>query len=333
MLFHEIYGSYYQVTASVLRKAVKGTLTKQELTEIVRQQAFSESILTIPQGLTGDRWRLLRQDLSTPIQHPPTMPLTLLQKRWLKSLLLDPRIRLFDPDTTGLEDVEPLFTPDMFIWYDRYGDGDDYADPAYISRFHTILAALEESRALFVRFDTGRSETRALSVIPHHLEYSEKDDRFRLVATGKRRGRWVINLSRMTECCLSEPTDVAAVPADDRASLTFELIDRRNALERVLLHFSHLEKETERLGQGRYRVTLRYDPQDETEMVIRVLAFGSVIRVLEPRRFVELLRQRIERQMSFEGFLPGYYGKPATESVAETAEAPGQRAERCDNKD
>ena len=55
MLFHEIYGSYYQVTASVLRKAVKGTLTKQELTEIVRQQAFSESILTIPQGLTGER--------------------------------------------------------------------------------------------------------------------------------------------------------------------------------------------------------------------------------------------------------------------------------------
>ena len=30
-------------------------------------------------------------------------------------------------------------------------------------------------------------------------------------------------------------------------TVTFELEDRRNALDRVLLHFSHLEKETKRL--------------------------------------------------------------------------------------
>lgn len=29
----------------------------------------------------------------------------------------------------GLEDVEPLYPPDAFIYYDRYRDGDPYADP------------------------------------------------------------------------------------------------------------------------------------------------------------------------------------------------------------
>ena len=79
----------------------------------------------------------------------------------------------------------------------------------------------------------------------------------------------------------------------------------RNALERVLLHFSHLQKETERLDDIHYRVTLCYDKQDETEMVIRVLSFGPMIRVTEPKRFVALLRQRIERQMQFAANMPG----------------------------
>ena len=70
----------------------------------------------------------------------------------------------------------------------------------------------------------------------------------------------------------------------------------RNAVERVLLHFSHLRKETKRLDGKHYRVTLYYDSQDETEMVIRLLSFGPMIRVTEPERMVQQLRERIERQ-------------------------------------
>ena len=88
-------------------------------------------------------------------------------------------------------------------------------------------------------------------------------------------------------------------------SVTFELEDRRNALERVLLHFSHLEKETKRLDEHRYRVTLKYDREDETEMVIRILSFGAAIRVTEPDHFISLLRERLGKQEQFATFLPG----------------------------
>ncbi len=88
-------------------------------------------------------------------------------------------------------------------------------------------------------------------------------------------------------------------------ALIFELKDERRALERVLLHFSHLEKETKRLDDTRYLVTLRYDRADETEMVIRILSFGPMIRVLEPQRFVEQLRERIHHQCKLAAFLPG----------------------------
>lgn len=294
MLFHEVYGSYYDAVAAVLREAVAGTLTQKRLTALVQRQAFSESLLTIPQALRRS-WHLMRRDLTTPIEEPPTMPLTTLQKRWLKALLLDPRIQLFSPDVSGLEDVEPLFTPDIFVYFDRYADGDDYQDPGYIQRFHTILEALRAKRDLYVRFETGRGRSLAMAVTPHCLEYSEKDDRFRLEASGHSR-EWVINLSRLTAC---EPAhrDAAAPPRPPAtARLTFELKNDRKALERVLLHFSHLQKETQRLDEDHYRVILHYDRRDETEMLIRMLSFGPMVRVTEPEPFIELMRRRIARQ-------------------------------------
>ncbi len=304
MLFNEIYGSYYRVTALALREAVKGDLTRKRLNDLIQNEAFSESVLALPQGLQGENWRLLRRDLTTPVQAEPTVPLTLMQKRWLKALLLDPRIRLFDPDTTGLEDVPPLFTPDMFVWYDRYANGDDYNDPAYAARFRVILQAIRERRRLSLTYDSRRRGQIRTVVTPHHLEYSEKDDRFRLIASNRRRN-WTINLSGITACEIVDGEDLSPYHRGKTSRLTFELVDRRNALERVLLHFSHLEKETERLDDERYRVTLHYDPQDETELVIRILSFGPVIRVLEPSRFAEQVRQRVERQMTFAPFLPG----------------------------
>ena len=295
MLFHEIYSSYYLAVSSVLREAVQGGLAGKEMNALVQKYAFGESLLTIPDGLKGEKWRLLHRDFSTPLEEEPSMPLTTLEKRWMKALLLDPRIQLFDPDLTGLEDVRPLFTPDMIVYYDRYSDGDDYQDPDYIRHFDTILRALREKQNLYVSFESRMHAQPKLVVTPYYLEYSEKDDRFRLIAAGRKR-RWVINLSRITAC---EPAHYSeAIPLKEASSktITFELEDRRNAMERVLLHFSHLEKETKRLDDNRYRVTLKYDSNDETEMVIRILSFGSAVKVTEPESFIALLRERIGKQ-------------------------------------
>lgn len=105
MLFSEIYGSYFNVVAAVLTEAVEETLTAGKLTAIVQEKAFAESVLSIPAALQSDAWPLLDSNFHTVLREKPTMPLTTLQKRWLKALLTDPRIALFHPDTSGLEDV------------------------------------------------------------------------------------------------------------------------------------------------------------------------------------------------------------------------------------
>lgn len=130
MLFSEVYGTYYRVLSRILDGAVKEELTQPMLLQIVLEQGFGESILTIPEALETCAWPLITEDLTTPLQHSPTMPLTTLQKRWLKALLQDPRVKLFDPPVEGLEDVEPLYPADTFVYYDRYHDGDPFDDPA-----------------------------------------------------------------------------------------------------------------------------------------------------------------------------------------------------------
>lgn len=155
MIFSELYGAYYNTVAAVLRKAVQRPLTKEDLRTVIERCAFSESVLSIEPALTSEKWQLLRPDGTTPLLHPPTMPLTVLQKRWLKAISLDPRIRLFDFDSSGLEDVPPLFTPDDIYIFDRYADGDPFEDEVYIQIFHRILDAIKKRYPLSIDVKTA----------------------------------------------------------------------------------------------------------------------------------------------------------------------------------
>ena len=186
MLFSEVYGTYYNVLARLLTEAVEGRLTRETMLRIVREMGFEESVLTIPEALETQAWPLITGDYSTPLEHAPTMPLTTLQKRWLKALLRDPRIRLFDPPLDGLEDVEPLYPPDTFVYYDRYNDGAPFDDPEYIQHFRCILSAIRQKRWLRIQFKGGKGSGHCWKCIPYKLEYSPKDDKFRLISANSR---------------------------------------------------------------------------------------------------------------------------------------------------
>ena len=302
MIFHEIYGKYYETVSAILEQAVAGDLTKDSLAALVQEHAFGESMLTIPANLKDGTWPLLREDLTTPIRHAPHTPLTDLQRQWMKALLQDPRVRLFDLPEEGLEDVEPLYDPKTFVWFDRYEDGDPYGSKEYIRRFRLILQALREHRMIKIKFFGHLGTENNWVFMPARLEYSAKDDKFRLYAFT--RGRlFIINLARIRNCLLREPFDPAELPEIRfrEKEVVFELTDMRNALERVLLHFSDLEKETVRLDEIHYRVTLYYKQSDETEILIRILSFGPVLRVIEPEAFLSLIRERLQRQAALAG--------------------------------
>lgn len=303
MIFNEIYSAYYNAVARIIAAVIDGCTDEQTLNRIVCDVAFGESMMTVLPSLKSGKWQLIRADMTTPLTHVPTMPLTLIQKQWLKAVSLDPRIRLFGVDLSGLENVEPLFTPDDYVIYDKYSDADPYEDADYIERFQTVLSALRERRLLSIRMINRKGRPVSMTVMPQRLEYSEKDDKFRLIHTGDRFDG-TVNLARMISCEICPKADIQEYRPTNpiRCSVTLLVSDERNALERCLLHFAHFEKRIERLDDRRYRVRICYERDDETEMVIRILSFGPMVRVTEPEDFRQLIIERLNRQKSCELF-------------------------------
>lgn len=262
IFFNEIYGTYFNVVSSILQQAQTGELTVEKLNRIVQEQAFGDSYLTIPKSLRDCEWPLLQNDMTTPLKHAPAMPLTTLQRRWLKTLLSDKRMQLFDVDFTGLEDVEPLFTQEQFVYFDRYSDGDAYDNPQYKKHFRLLLQAIKEKRKVEISFINNKNDRVRKRYLPMQIEYSAKDDKFRLKAVCGSSQQYV-NVARIKDCCLLETAnaEICEQKAPERCKLTALLTDERNALERAMLHFSHLEKTTERLDEKHYKLHLTYDMQ------------------------------------------------------------------------
>ena len=305
MLFNEYYSEYYACVSEIIREALDGTLTQKRLADITRRKGFAESVLTIPAHLMDGTWPLITKDYGTPLHHPPVHPETGLQKRWLKTLLSDPRIRLFGVSDPGLEDVEPLFDPQKIIWYDRYSDGDPYEDPGYAERFRTLLEAVKTHRKVRVEFVTQRNEHRTWGVIPYRLEYSAADDKFRLLCLNRATKNLTLNLNRISSCRLTaayDPDD-RPIPVLKNESVTLEILDERNVLERAMLQFSYLAKKTERITEKTYRMTLHYRPEDETELLIKIISFGPLVKVVGPDGFAALIRERLEKQFRRNPFI------------------------------
>lgn len=299
MIFSELYSAYYNAVAAIIARILEGERDEKALRRIVEEKAFAESALTILPALKSGKWQLVRPDLTTPLEHAPTMPLTTLELRWLKAISLDPRIKLFGVTFEGLDEVDPLFTADDYYVYDRYADGDPYEDEGYIARFRLILEALHGHFPITVEMLNRKGNTQRFTFLPERLEYSEKDDKFRLIGSGDRFGT-TVNLGRLTAVRRYTGERFEAPPSRPplMQSVTLTLTDERNALERVMLHFAHFEKQAERIGKDRYRLTVKYAKDDETELVIRILSFGPLVEVVEPSSFRRLIIDRLLRQMS-----------------------------------
>ncbi|WP_304088523.1 WYL domain-containing protein [Phascolarctobacterium succinatutens] len=305
-VFSEVYGTYYNVVAKVLAQAIEGRLSAEGLQELVRAGGYGDSALQLLPALGEGTWRLLTPELTTPLQNKPTMPLTLLQKRWLKTLLLDEKIGLFFTDEqiaqqqAALQEVEPLYKPEQFVFFDRFVDGDAYSNPRYRANFREILQAVREKRLLNASYRSNRGTIIVWTdLLPVSLEYSAKDDKFRLQAIAERK-QVTLNLGRLVSVEAGEAAaQVKTLKKSElmRQRLVLEIEDERSTMVRALMHFSDLEKETEKLDETHYLLTVQYDKGDETEMLFRVLSFGPTLRVREPESFKELIREKLREQL------------------------------------
>lgn len=314
-LFSEVYGCYYEVVSDILRAA---PLTRRQVEALVGERGYGESTLQlIPKLLDRNAWPLLEERdgaFHSKLDHPPKLPVTSLELAWLKALLDDPRIRLFLTDeqlshlTRALHNVKPLYRQEDFFYFDRYLDGDDYADPNYRQRFQAILSALRDGTFLRLTYAPPKSRPSVKNYRPLRLEYSAKDDKFRIYTVKARHGTFqgyhILNLSRIQDVAPStERYDGRLNLEGWRVKhrcvqpLLLRVTCERNGIERFMVEFSSYEKQSEYDEEtGSCIVKLWYQRDDETEVLIRLLGFGPVVHVLGPDRFAAQMRARVLRQ-------------------------------------
>lgn len=298
MIFNEIYGCYYNAVGKMIALAVDGELTEKEMNRIASEEAFDESVLSLIPAIKQQDWQLIDENLETPIIHKPTMPMTDLEERWLKTILLDPRIALFLIPSKELNDIEPLFYPDDVVCFDRYLDGDKYTHPSYIANFHIVMQAIREHRKVQIQYWNNRNQKRWGTFCPVKMEYSDKEDKFRILSAGKWDLR-TVNMGRVIKCELLDETFEIGLelPEHKKGTLIFKLTDTRNTLERAMMKFAHYKKQAERIGDNTYRVEMEYDKDDETDVLIQIMSFGSAIKVIGPKTIKEELSSRIKKQL------------------------------------
>lgn len=324
--FSEIYGCYYEIAAKILACADIDAVSKQEILDITERLGFAESGLTIPDKLLSGQWAFLDKtetgDYVSRLDHAPHMPLTLLQKRWLKTLLLDKRICLFLNDTAltelavALKDITPLWSSEQFYYYDRYENGDDFSSENYRHNFRMIVDAARAGCTVRFDYTSSKGKHGRAHCLPLKIEYSPKNDRFRLIALrypfDKRSVTYCYRFDGIRNVRISDADqdDKTSLKASriSRETLIHEIYDtepvrlhiqnRRNALERTMLHFANYDKDTRQLNEDTWECCIYYDSSMETELLIEILSFGPVVKVAGPDSFVNLIRERLKKQMS-----------------------------------
>lgn len=323
-LFSEIYNCYFLVVRRILAEAAEHGLSENNLNRIADAYGYEESALAIVPKLVSGEWNLLVKSEETRsgrplfrsrVKTPAPLPLTELQRSWLKAISADPRFRLFFTDEECwkldqmLKDAQPLFYQEDFSYFDQYSDGDDYKLNSYREHFKMVLDGIRENRILVIDYFSAKNHLTTYSYLPFRLEYSAKDDKFRLMAFRVRNDDSlsrlsILNLSRImrvndTGKSLETRPDIDTCLEHTlcREPVILEISNERGALERTMLHFACYQKRTEKLGDsGKYLCRIYYSRDMETELLIQILSFGPVVKVLGPDSFLKQVRERVERQ-------------------------------------
>ncbi|MCI8494934.1 MAG: WYL domain-containing protein [Lachnospiraceae bacterium] len=314
-LFSEIYSCYYQVLRHLLCR--QKSLTIQEISNQIRLEGFEESLFSIIPKLESGAWNFFQKKDELYLSKIDTnflTPVSYIEKSYLKALISDPRIELFlkPKQSESLKQllafIPPLWTQDQFYYFDQFTQGDPYQEESYRHNFQILLQAQKEHRYVEIDYTSPKGNRVHHYYAPARLEYSVKNDKFRLLAIKKpqndKTALVVLNVARMQSVRLTDQFLDSEININDiirnsyyKDPLKLHIVNKRNALERTMLHFANYEKNTTKIDENTYECLIYYNQNMETELLIEVMSFGPMVKVIGNDKFLSSLKARLQRQI------------------------------------
>lgn len=247
------------------------------------------------------------------------LPLSILEYRWLLTIIDNPKMKLFlsDKEIGYLKSVlsagenEAKRLPLGAIYYtDRFNFSKE-ARQKEIEIMNPLLSAIQNHKKVFIEYRSAQGKKQSGVFEPIIIEFSKRDNLFR----GYFYSVWnkkisIMNIARLQSFrVLDEEYDYEKALSsleryrkNNTRELTIEFYDEKNVPDRILSEFAPWKKRCVYDRDTKlYKLIIFYQKQDSFELVVRLLGYGSAIRIREQdNRVFEQYVMRIDKQAALE---------------------------------
>jgi len=342
LLFNELFGISFQRLCDSLSKvmssdAISETLDKErkKYVDLFTTDHLSASVMCTTEGKRVDQFdfffdnfvsgngenaslafKRVAEDKHCGLMS--LMPLSSIEMQWMNNILHHPLAKCFltqDEIARLLERIPDngLFDVNSPLLYDQFIDLDDIlSTDGHAIAVSTLLAAIRENKKVALTYVSQYNRKSTWYCYPSHLEYSKRDNCFRLYALTEKKKVRVFNLERVQNVLIVDSgiakeeiaEKIVEFERENERHLVVLFSERKNIPDKILTEFSPWKKSCIKAGKDKYRMSLVYDADDSREIVVRLLSYGADIFVADDDGTVrhELIK-RLEKQLGLNRLL------------------------------
>ena len=281
--------------------------TVQNLVYTIRgQQVMLDSDLA---EIYGYEVKALNQQVKRNINRFPEdfmFPLTTIEISFLKTIVNDDKCKLIlgkafnslkaELDKPAYDEIYPYFNKGNYVIFDQYINGDktSITEKYYQENFNQILNAIKAKTPLSFKYSEDEISKTKIS-IPEKIEYSQKEDRFKVILNSKNRPLDIQNIHNCGN------TDGALSPAKEKEILTCVVAvnvpkDKKFIRDRLFREFSPFERDCEKVDETGHILSFKFEKGDFKEIAYRLLQFGPYVYCSEPECVRERIKEKVDMQ-------------------------------------
>lgn len=316
--FNRIYSAYYKIALKTVKAINKKEIsTHEDLLSYIasfktltgKTPAKSKKYQADFLDSTADLFKIKNGKLYTPfmnISNDFMFPLTTIEISFLKALINDDRCKLIigdsfnllksELDTPKYNEIYPYFDKEKYIVFDQYLNGDQlfFEDQTYKENLKLLIDAVKEQRAVFFEYIEDGISKKKVSV-PEKIEYSQKENRFKVVLNSKNRPLDIQNIR------LCKYSDGKLSPSKKKEILTCVVAidipeDKKYTRNRLFREFSPFERDCEKVDESGHILKFKFEAGDYKEIAYRLLQFGPYVYCSEPKIVHDRIKEKIDQQ-------------------------------------
>lgn len=328
-LFHEYKNKYFHLIFTILSLAKDG-ITEEEIIKLIQESGYNDYEFVDKNGCTlrqmilnkcydkENNLNLLKEEngkyypiITDKGQAPLKVRFTSLEKQWLKDLISNKKARtLLGKDIVNkleeaLKDVKNLSYGNIDIT-NSIVSLENVEDKEFREKFFVILKGIVEHRYIkYTNIDKNGNIYKNQKAIPIRIEYSLKDDKFRVSFYSVEEKRPIMTvMDSLTEISLEENIKEEILREDILMKIKNKYVDEpiilqvkdeKCAMERFFMSFSSYERYTRVIEKNVYEIELYYYSFQKEEVIRKIISLGPYVKVKFPKDIIETIIERIKR--------------------------------------